>query len=153
MQITVDGKSFSVPDAVAAEVHFSLDSGPIGSGGFRSGFWTFRFRGETFTVEQSVPMKATQHQQHVFVLSACIRELARLGKISDATPPDPDPFTFGLEDELAEKVGAILAAEFGMRRDSEYRDRWQTASGSYTNKGVARRAFHLISEAIRESRS
>ena len=49
-----------------------------------------------------------------------------------------------MTDEEAETRGARLSAELLMKRDREHKDRWQTLSGSYTNKGVARRALRIL---------
>ncbi len=51
-----------------------------------------------------------------------------------------------LNDEDAERIGAALAADFGLERAKDHKDRWQTTEGTFTNKGIARRAIRLIEE-------
>ncbi len=56
-----------------------------------------------------------------------------------------------LSNEDAERIGAELAADFGLARSSEHRDRWQTENGTFTNKGIARRALRIIEDGARAS--
>lgn len=53
-----------------------------------------------------------------------------------------------LSDEQAEKIGAVIAADFGLKRSRERPDRWETESGTFTNKGLARRAHRFILEGL-----
>ena len=54
-----------------------------------------------------------------------------------------------LDDEVAEEIGATLASEFMLKRDREHKDRWQTTVGTFTNKGIARRAACIIKEELK----
>ena len=49
-----------------------------------------------------------------------------------------------LTNEQAEKIGAEIAQDFGLKRSKEHSDRWQTENGTFTNKGIARRAHSII---------
>ncbi len=51
-----------------------------------------------------------------------------------------------LNDDEAELIGGILAEDFGLSRSTNHPDRWQTLNGSFTNRGIARRAMRLIEE-------
>jgi hypothetical protein len=51
-----------------------------------------------------------------------------------------------LNDDEAELIGGILAEDFDLSRSKDNPDRWQTLNGSFTNKGIARRAMRLIEE-------
>lgn len=53
-----------------------------------------------------------------------------------------------LSDEQTEKAGAKIAMDFELKRSREHPDRWQTVNGTFTNKGIARRALRLIFEAF-----
>jgi hypothetical protein len=57
-----------------------------------------------------------------------------------------------LSDEDAEHIGAELAIDFGLKRNyaSGFRQ-WQTASGTFTNKGIARRALRMIEEGAQDT--
>jgi len=52
-----------------------------------------------------------------------------------------------LTDEQAEKAGAEIAQDFGLKPSREHKDGWETESGWFTNKGIARRAHRMITEA------
>lgn len=56
-----------------------------------------------------------------------------------------------LNDEDAERIGAELSEDFGLERSKEHPDRWQTLNGTFTNKGIARRALRIIEEGARAS--
>jgi hypothetical protein len=58
------------------------------------------------------------------------------------------PIPFFMDDAQAEKVGFVLAREFHLKRSREYGDRWETNSGTFTNKGIARRAHRIIQENL-----
>jgi hypothetical protein len=51
-----------------------------------------------------------------------------------------------LDDEQAEKLGEIFAAELMLKRDREYSDRYQLSGGTFTNKGLARRMARIFLE-------
>lgn len=56
-----------------------------------------------------------------------------------------------LSDEQAERIGAALAQDFGLkpRRGMTSGDAgWETESGWFTNKGIARRAHRFIVEGL-----
>lgn len=65
------------------------------------------------------------------------------------TPNSPIQYRFpSLSDEQAERIGAIIAADFGLKRSTEYPNRYETENGTFTNKGVARRALRMIKENL-----
>lgn len=53
-----------------------------------------------------------------------------------------------LSDAQADRIGAVLAREFGLKRDREHRDRYQTENGTFTARGIARRALFMIIEGL-----
>lgn len=50
------------------------------------------------------------------------------------------------DDEAAERIGKAIAQDFGLKRSREYPDRYDTQGGTFTNKGIARRARRHIEE-------
>ena len=58
----------------------------------------------------------------------------------------------GISNSEAEKIGLEIATNFSLKRCIVHADRWQTESGDYTNKGIARRALRMILEGL-ENRS
>lgn len=51
-----------------------------------------------------------------------------------------------MNDELANKIGAVIADELMMQRSKEHPDRWETAGGTFTNIGLARRTARIFIE-------
>lgn len=51
-----------------------------------------------------------------------------------------------LQDDIyAAQVGESLARDFGLKQDWEHPDRFVTASGTFTARGIARRAYRILS--------
>lgn len=55
-----------------------------------------------------------------------------------------------LSDEQAERIGAVIAADFELKPSREYKGGWETATGWFSNKGIARRAHRHIVEGLTE---
>lgn len=53
-----------------------------------------------------------------------------------------------LSDDQAERIGRAIATDFGLSKSPEHSGRWITLSGTFTNKGLARRAHRLIVEGL-----
>jgi hypothetical protein len=51
-----------------------------------------------------------------------------------------------IDDESAERIGKAIAEDFGLKRSREHADRYVTQNGTFTNKGIARRARRHIEE-------
>lgn len=51
-----------------------------------------------------------------------------------------------LDDETAERIGALLSEALLLRRDRDHKDRWMTGWGSKTNQGIARTVLRFIVE-------
>ncbi len=51
-----------------------------------------------------------------------------------------------VSDEFAERIGAAIASELMLKPSREYPDRWDTAGGTFTNKGLARRVARIYIE-------
>lgn len=52
----------------------------------------------------------------------------------------------GVNDDLAEKIGAEIANELMLKHDKEHADRWTLNGGTFTNKGLARRMARIFIE-------
>jgi hypothetical protein len=53
------------------------------------------------------------------------------------------------DDAVADRIGAVIAEDFGLKRSPEHVDRWETSVGTFTNRGIARRvAGHIIQEFL-----
>ena len=52
----------------------------------------------------------------------------------------------GMNDELAENIGKVIAHTLLLKPSREYRDRWDTDGGTFTNKGLARRVARIFLE-------
>lgn len=53
-----------------------------------------------------------------------------------------------LSDEQAERIGRAIAQDFGLQRSTEQLNGWETESGWFSNKGIARRAHRHIVEGL-----
>lgn len=51
------------------------------------------------------------------------------------------------DNKFTEQLGSNLASILRLRRDPEYRDRWQTSHGSKSNLGLARTIVAILEEA------
>ena len=53
-----------------------------------------------------------------------------------------------LDDAQAERIGEVLAANLRLKRDPDTIDRWVTAWGTITNKGLARTMLATITQLM-----
>lgn len=71
---------------------------------------------------------------------ACAR--AHIGRALSLLPPRE------LDDETADRAGALIAADFRLKRSREHSDRFDTTAGTFTLRGIARRAHRVIVDTI-----
>lgn len=77
LSIEYDGKTVTVPQAVADQIHVDTSRGPIGAYGFRSGNWTIEFQGREYTIVASVPHALPLDEQEKLVKRAALVHLLR----------------------------------------------------------------------------
>lgn len=67
---------------------------------------------------------------------------AHIGRALSLLPPRE------LDDETADRAGALIAADFRLKRSREHSDRFDTKAGTFTARGIARRAHRVIVDTI-----
>lgn len=81
MKIQYDGKTVEIADSTYSEIDVNslCYPGPIGSCGFRSGSWLFKFRGQEYRTIASVPHRLDFDKQDEIVRRQAAVDLLRAG--------------------------------------------------------------------------